>query len=131
MTVHAFTPTPDDPTGDRTAPLALFSDSRWTGDRGAGRWVPDTVAANAMPDPPPEPDPVRRLRGLVAIVVNPMMYDYQQGFLSYASVADFCADTIRGVREYAAEMDFDIEAAEAEARRQLEGSYGRDICRIQ
>ena len=57
MTPHAFTPTPDDPTGDRTAPLALFAEPRWTGNRGAGRWVPDTAAANAMPEPVPEARP--------------------------------------------------------------------------
>ena len=39
MSGYAFTPTPDDPTGDGTAPLALFADRRWTGNRGAGHWV--------------------------------------------------------------------------------------------
>ena len=84
------------------------------------RWVPDTVAANAMPDPPPEPDPERRLRGLVAMVVRPAVGDYRQGQTSYASANDFCAAVLEDVRKYAAEMELDAVAAEAEARRQLE-----------
>ena len=108
-----------------------WADPRCQSEPLASPFISGTAAVNTVPEPPPKPDPVRRLRALVAIAVNPMMYDYQQGFLSFTSVADFCADTIRGVREYAAEMDFDIEAAEAEAHHQLEGSYGRDICRIQ
>ena len=56
---HAFTPTPDDPTGDRTAPLALFTEPRWTGNRGAGRCVVNTAALEREAEPvaatvPPE-----------------------------------------------------------------------------
>ena len=120
MTPHAFTPTPDDPTGESTAPLPLFTEPRWTGNRGAGRWVPDTVAANAMPDPLPEPDPERRLRLIVGELVGPAPYDFQHGYTSYASADDFCTAVIEDVHKYAAEMELDIEAAKAEARRLLE-----------
>ena len=105
-----------------------WADPRCQSEPLASPFISGTATMNTAPEPPPEPDPVRRLRGLVAIIVNPMMYDYQQGFLSFANAADFCAGTIEGMRGYAAEMELDIEAAEAEARRQLEGSYGRDIC---
>ena len=84
------------------------------------RWVPDTAAANAMPDPLPEPDPERRLRGLVAMVVKPMVGDYRKGQTAHANADDFCTAVVEDVREYAAKMDLDVEAAVAEARRQLE-----------
>jgi len=43
MTTHA---TPDDI--ERARPTGT-GDRRWTGDRGAGRWVAGTAAVNAMP----------------------------------------------------------------------------------
>jgi len=95
-------------------------DNRHHSDPPRRRWVPGTVAANAMPDPVPEPDPEQRLRGLVAMVVRPAVGDYRQGQTSYASADDFCTAVLEDVREYAAEMELDIEAAEAEARRLLE-----------
>ena len=104
-------------------------DNRHHSDPTQRRWVPDTVAANAMPDPVPEPDPERRLRGLVAVFVNPLVYDFWHSHPFHGEDindddddgdAEFRARVVRDVREYAAEMELDIEAAEAEARRLLE-----------
>ena len=94
--------------------------NRYHSDPPRRKWVADTVAANAMPDPLPEPDPERRLRGLVAMVIKPMVGDYRKGQTSYASADDFCAAVEEDVRKYAVEMELDIEAAVAEARRLLE-----------
>jgi len=95
-------------------------DRRWSGDRDAGRWVPDTEAANRMPEAVAEPDPERRLRGQVAMAVKPAVSGYRKGQTSHASADDFRAAVLDDVRGYAAEMGLDIEAAVAEARRQLE-----------
>ena len=94
-------------------------DNRYRSER-RRRYVPDTVAANAMPDPPPEPDPARRLRLIVGELVQPALYDFRQGQTTHASDEDFRTALLEDVRAYAMEMDLDTEAAEAEARRQLE-----------
>ena len=94
--------------------------NRYHGEPPRRRWVPATAAANAMPDPVPEPDPERRLRGLVAMLIGPAVDDYRKGQTSYASAGDFCAAVVEDVQAYAAQMELDAVAAEAEARRQLE-----------
>ena len=104
--------------------------NRYHSDPPRRRWVPDTAAVNAMPDPLPEPDPEERLRGLVGTFVDPMVYDFWHSHPfhaeevsdadDYGDDAKFRADVVHGVREYAAEMGLDVEAAEAEARRLLE-----------
>ena len=97
-------------------------DNRYHSELPRRRWVPDTVAANQVTDslPEPVPDLARRLRRLVAMVVNPAVRDYRAGQTTHASDDDFRTALLKDVREYAAEMDLDTEAAEAEARRQLE-----------
>jgi len=94
--------------------------NRYHSDPPRRRWVPDTAAANAMPEPVPEPDPARRLRLIVGELVGPALYDYRKGQTSYASAGDFCAAVVEDVQKYAVEMGLNAEAAEAEARRQLE-----------
>ena len=95
-------------------------DNRHHGEPPRRRWVPDTDAVNAMPDPLPEPDPERRLRLVVGELVQPALYDFQHGYTSYTSADGFRAAVMEDVHKYATEMDLDIEAAEAEARRLLE-----------
>ena len=122
-----------DPNPDRD--FANRERARPTGDRCcsellASPWVVDTDAVNREPDPAPEPDPEGRLRGLVGTFVDPLVYDFWHSHPFHAEEvndaddydddAKFRADVVHGVREYAAEMDLDIEAAEAEARRLLE-----------
>ena len=84
------------------------------------RWVPDTDAANQVAEPVPEPDPARRMRLIVAELVRPALYDFRHGYTSYASAEEFCTAVVEDVRKYAIEMDINVDAAAAEARRQLE-----------
>jgi len=132
MTPQAFIiPARADPDAIEAArPTGTGTGDRCCSELLASPWVVDTDAVNAMPDPLPEPDPERRLRGLVGTFVDPMVYDFWHSHPfhaeevsdadDYGDDAKFRADVVRGVREYAAEMDLDIEAAVAEARRLLE-----------
>ena len=131
MTTQAFIiPARADPDDIERARPSGASDSRCRSEPLASPWVVDTDAVNREPDPAPEPDPEGRLRGLVGTFVDPLVYDFWHSHPFHAEEvndaddydddAKFRADVVQGVREYAAEMDLDIEAAVAEARRQLE-----------
>ena len=122
MTTQAFIiPARADPDAIEAArPTGIAPGDRCRSELLASPWAVGTDAANAMPDPLPEPDPERRLRLIVGELVGPALYDFQHGYTSYASANDFCAAVVEDVRKYAVEMELDIEAAVAEARRLLE-----------
>ena len=62
------------------------------------RWVPDTVAANAMPDPPLEPDPEPRPATWWLPIVNGLRHAYAAGELcdtwTLGDLADAMADQL-------------------------------------
>ena len=132
MTPQAFTiPARADPDAiERARPNGTGTGDRCCSELLASPFVVNVAAVNAMPDPLPEPDPEERLRGLVGTFVDPMVYDFWHSHPfhaeevsdadDYGDDAKFRADVVHGVREYAAEMGLDVEAAEAEARRLLE-----------
>ena len=58
------------------------------------RWVPDTVAANAMPEPAPEPDPERRPATWWRPIVNGLSHAWRAHELCDTWTLDDLADAM-------------------------------------